>query len=1279
MGRLDLGQPMKSSIPNYNLDGFIELRQLLVWRGQAERDGWENHLIGNLTKYDDAIHPVVADKRVYFGSSVDHHLHCLDLATGVEQWSFAADGPIRLAPTIDKNRVYFGADDGFAYCLSTTDGALIWKQKAASADEWLLARGEMISRWPVRTSVLVFDGIAYFGAGIFPHENVYICAVNAIDGKFVWRQDNLSVLDAGRNDLSPQGYLLANEDILFVPSGRSLPAAIDRQTGELLFKRTHSWRTTAGGVIGGVNALLSDGQVYASGPEHWLAMTEKSGDVGFGWFDGKQIVVQNDTAYISTGETLAKLDRLQYAVNSRRRHELEMLIYDASRKVTTDRDNAVELRAKINEAQAELKKIAMIGIKWQQAAHENAALMATGDSVFLGGKERVASYASDSGDMRWEAKVDGEASGLVAANQHLLISTNTGAIYGFASQESPASATVPQPSLLADSPFPKDQFSDRYTQAAEDILKQFGARRGFCLIVGNEDGRLAYELAKQSELQIYAIEPDAVKVKASRAALQRTGLYGNRIVIHQHTGDQLPYANYFANLIVSDSYLIHGKLPLATDQWSRHLKPLGGKIILGQAPAVSASVASSESTKALLENAAIDGPTSLATSGQWASSTRGSLPGAGDWSHQYGNPANTGVISETRVKAGLGVLWYGDPGPGDMVNRHEGAVGPLSTNGRLFVQGETTILAYDAYNGLFLWKHENPLALRTGVFQNSNPSNLAANADRLFHFIKDQCYELDAATGQVVRIHRLPAKYDDGQFEWGYIATQDDLLLGAATLRKELEAKQRRRGKATEDSTDGLFAIDLKTGQHAWNYQGQSVSHHTIAISTDSIYFIDSSITSEQRLAILHEDKTRLQSLTGAEQVEAEKRALATDLREAVALDIRTGHPRWSVAVDVTDCSDIGIGGGKLSLLYQNNVLLLGGANANGHYWKQFVAGDFSRRRLVALSAADGHKLWARDGNYKGRPITIGDRVLAEPWSFDLYTGEQTMRKHPLTGQEVPWSLMRTGHHCGVMTGCDSGMLLFRSGETSFYDLEADVGVQHFAGHRLGCWINAIPANGLVMIPEASAGCVCQFSISSTIVMEPRSARRDWTIHSAVGMKLPVATMSINFGAPGDRKDESGNLWLSYPRRKAYQETSLDIALDLKAAFGQDGRYSGTSETSVKVATDETPWLYSSWAEGLNTFELPLIGPDDDSANYKIRMHFGNEWREGADKIVFDVKVQDAIVLKDVILQSPKENELATRVFDIPTVQVIDQLRVELIAKQGVPRISAIQVQRIEE
>ena len=203
--------------------------------------------------------------------------------------------------------------------------------------------------------------------------------------------------------------------------------------------------------------------------------------------------------------------------------------------------------------------------------------------------------------------------------------------------------------------------------------------------------------------------------------------------------------------------------------------------------------------------------------------------------------------------------------------------------------------------------------------------------------------------------------------------------------------------------------------------------------------------------------------------------------------------------------------------------------------------------------ADDGRKLWAKDANYRHRPIIVDDRIIAEPWAFDLHTGEQQMRQHPLTGEQVPWSIIRPGHHCGMITGCEN-MLLFRSGFTGFYDLKADDGTQHIAGHRLGCWINAIPANGLVMIPEASAGCVCLFSIASTVVLEPREPRNPWTIYSSIGETTPVKHMALNLGAPGDRRDVRGKVWLAYPRPSTSKATGLDLSLKLQTKFAHRRR-----------------------------------------------------------------------------------------------------------------------------
>lgn len=1259
----------------------------VAW-ASAEGRVMESKLIGHRVKYGDALHPVVAGQRVFFGSPVDHHLHCYDAASGQPLWRFATGAPIRLSPTVSDGRVYVGSDDGYVYCVSAESGQLIWKKRGGPAEEWLLARGDMVSRWPIRTGVLVDGGVAYFGAGIFPHEDVFLHAVDAEDGTTIWQQDNVSALDAGRNDLSPQGYLLASDDQLFVPSGRSMPAAFDRHSGEFQYKRTYSWRTTAGGVVGGYQALLADGQLYASGTQHWLALDQPKGGTGFGWFAGRQLIVQGDAAFAATGSHVARYDREQYAVNSRQRQKLELEIYGLRRQRPKSDEEKAKVAEQIEQAQAGLDEIAMIGIRWQTETEDDAALLATGNLVFVGGQDRVTAYDIDDGRQVWQAEVDGQARGLVFAGGRLYVSTNNGKVDVFQAGADEATAELAEAAPPgSEQPFGEDEWTSVYAEAAEQMLDQSGVRRGFCLVVGNDQGRLAWELARRSELRIYAIDSDPAKVEAARQTLMKTGLYGHRITVHQADPADTFYSNYFANLIVSDTLLTSGQLPQGSEQVARHLKPAGGVMLLGAPPTapdeVVEAVASGQLVQGWLGRSGIDDQTTAETTPSWTQLTRGLLPGAGDWTHQYGNPANTAVSKDTRVKGGLGVLWFGDPGPDQMVNRHDGAVGPLSVGGKLIVQGEWSIMAYDAYNGLFLWKHENPEAIRTGVFQNQNPANVAASDSHVFHFVGDQCLQLDIETGETVAVHRLPESLDDGRYQWGYLAVQDGILFGAATVRTELESRRQRRGRRTEDATDHLFAIDVASGQHLWTHEGKHISHHTIAIGPEEMFFIDSSITSEQRDAILRQDKSELAKLEGKEREVAEDRLKKADIRKAVALAARSGEVLWSEAVDVTDCSDIGIGGGKLTLIYQDGVLLLGGANANGHYWKQFIDGEFSRRRLVALQADDGYQLWARDANYKNRPIILGNKVLAEPWIYDLHSGAQLTQNHPVTDEEVPWSLMRTGHHCGMFTGCDSGMLLFRSGDTAFFDLETESGTRHFAGHRMGCWINAIPAGGLVMIPEASAGCVCQFSIASTIVMEPREPRRQWAIHSATGSKLSVKQMFVNFGAPGDRRDDQGNLWLAFPRPKPYKETSIEIELDLQTDFAGSTRYWSVRDVDQPLPAAPSPWLYASGSENLNRLSVPLRSEDDAAATYEVTLHLLHADAASADadiasQVQFSGNVL-SVAAADVAGEGADQSSSPTPrgTILVATVQVDKDLQIELAGDESAPQLCAIQLRLV--
>ena len=186
---------------------------------------------------DNAYFVTATDGIAYFGCSVDNKVYALDIQTGEEKWTFFTQGPVRFVPTIYKGNIYFGSDDGYVYCLKAKNGKLIWKFRAGPNDKRLLGNERMISLWPVRTSVLVDNGIVYFGAGIFPYEGLYICALDAGNGNIIWKNDTMGdrLYELKYSGMSPHGYLIASDSILYVPSGRSMPAAFSKTNGKFIF------------------------------------------------------------------------------------------------------------------------------------------------------------------------------------------------------------------------------------------------------------------------------------------------------------------------------------------------------------------------------------------------------------------------------------------------------------------------------------------------------------------------------------------------------------------------------------------------------------------------------------------------------------------------------------------------------------------------------------------------------------------------------------------------------------------------------------------------------------------------------------------------------------------------------------------------------------------------------------------------------------------------------------------------------------------------------------
>ena len=1147
--------------------------------------------------FDDVFQPVAADGAVYFGSSADNKVYCLDAKTGKIRWTKITGGPIRLAPTLAAGRVYVGSDDGFAYCLDARDGSTVWKFRAAPEDRRVLGHGRMISLWPLRTGVVVDGDVAYLSSGIFPAEGVFLYALDAATGRRIWCNDSCG--EAPQSRISPQGYLLASKSNLYVPMGRVSPAKFDRADGRLVQDSPFFGKT-----VGGAYALLAGEDIF-TGTEQIAGYRTGPRD-RFATFAGRKMVVTEETAFLASDTELSAIVR--------------------SDSKTT---------------------------RWKLACECSHALILGGDILYGGGVDQVVAVDASTGKLLWQEKIEGIAKGLAIADGRLLVSTDKGRIYSFGAKGTPQSGRIVQPvneNVYKDAPS-----APLYREAAKAILRQTNIKQGYCLVLGVETGQLAFELAKRSDLTIYAVSDDAEKVATVRKKLDAAGVYGDRVCVEHWPKHLPPYADFFANLIVSETLLVNGELPAAdgpNNAILSMLKPMGGVAILGHPDAMAARRANPLAGKHVeqwIKQTEIDGAEAIDDDdGVWLKITRGPLPGAGSWTHQYADPGNTACSDDQLVKAPFQVLWFGHPGPGDMMNRHRRAAGPLSLDGRMFVQGENVLMAYDAYNGMKLWRREIQGAIRPTASHDC--SNLALSRNGLFVAIGQECLRLDPATGETLAKYKMPPAAENGQAgPWGYVACVGDLLLGSQTT--------------SLGHSGSLFALDAKTGRVRWARTGEQIANNSIAVGDGKVFLTSKDATTEQRRATVAMRREQIKSLSGAELAAAQKALADADIRLLAALDVKTGKPIWEKPIDVTNCGGWHAAHKKnsslMAAMYNDGVLVLFGVYLDGHYWEQFFAGDFDSRRVVAFSGNDGGELWSRSVGFRVRPVIVGDTLHTEPWAFDLKTGEQRMRINPITGATDQWQFARPGHHCGCPCAAPN-CLFFRSYNLGYYDLLRDYGTMHFGAHRAGCWINFIPAAGLLLVPEASAGCMCSFPNMCTVVFQPADRQKGFGMYSTPGPLTPVKRLAINLGAGGDRNDAAGDLWLSFPRP---YKGRLVLPLKVDVAFHPGGRFVRGSSSYTPFDDTDDPWLFASAAAGLRKCSIPLLADGDDSAVYRVALALADPENSKPGQRVFDIKLQGKVVAKDFDIIKAAGGRTRTLLKTFDGIAVDRNLEIELVPK----------------
>ena len=994
-----------------------------AWTTPARRSYWQRlEGIRPRVTGDWADHVVADETRVWLGSSTDDTVRCLDTRTGETQWSFVADGPVRYAPVLSDDRLFFGNDDGNVYCLEASTGQLVWRKRLGPRDWRIPGNGRLISLWPVRTGLVVDAGVVYAAAGLYPSQGVYATALSAADGSDVWRQ---------KLDVSPQGYLLASRTMLFVPTGRGNPVALNRSTGR--YVRSFS------GSGGAFAVLLEDNLISGAGNDGSLTANPVAAPGRLATYKGSAMAASPRHSFLLNETGVRAIDRKVFrmastgaAAATRRIEALKVEL----KKTGLTQAQKTALQRQLGTSGDELdaaRKARLTSEKWSIDKPGWESIIALRNCIVLGGDGRVEARSVIDGKARWSAQIDGRALGLAFSGGRLFVSTDTGSFYCF--------STGPKaPAVVA-------------TQAQENSLDGLAKRlakrtrttRGWALVMDVTDGQLCAALAKQTQLQIVGVSSNAENVVAARERLARLGLYGSRVTVHLAPDDALPFTDYFANLITSESAWLGQATPgLAkrkpNGEWAHMLQPDNG--VAWFSPNDEPQLA--------------DG-----------------LLGAGEWTHQYGNPSNTSNSGDTLIHSDLVLQWFGGPGAAPMVDRHLRAPAPLAAEGRLIIPGENLLIALDAYNGTELWRRLLPGSQRYSMpydagYMSMHDGNLLVAA-------KDEARLVNLETGAVEQTIPVSEFVPGLKRHWGHTVMSEGRIFGTAQLptasrtqpNRDLISADYNNNQSMVTSTH-LFSASFEKAELSrdkWVHSGGTILNPTITLSAGRVFFVETN-----------------------RPVSGGGRHTLDELRKAglriVCLDAKTGGRLWTRPV-----------AGRLA--ESRNILFLAATAtrllATG---SRLGEGNDTEYIVQCIAAETGREVWSAShmkglpgafthGEQVHHPVILGDRLVAEPAIYEMATGK---RLGPLD-KPTNWNLKRPGHSCGTLTGAGD-CLFFRAYNPTVLDLgkSASGRFQALAPTRPGCWINILPAQGLVLIPEASSGCVCHFSLQTSMAFRPRRA-----------------------------------------------------------------------------------------------------------------------------------------------------------------------------------------------
>jgi len=1106
----------------------------------------------NALDFDYAYQPVVSGGKIFLGSSADDSVRALDASTGQLVWQYVCSAPVRFAPHIANGLCYFASDDGCAYCVDAKNGSLIWQVRLGLDDRKLIANGRLSSRWPCRSGVLVKDGIVYVTAGMWPSEGIFIYALDANTGKEKWCNDTSSyeyieyphVPSASFGGPAPQGYLLADEESLIVPTGRGVPAAFDLKTGSLKFYRADSEVSHRGGTwatVFGETLFVTSVGWQPDAPPRLGESPEHPAD-SLGAFSTR------------TGREEWSLTNALKAVDptwkqQTWRGQVRSGLLGKTRALFSSEAIYAFGNGKADAWAIDGKNVAS---RWSIPIGRVYAEARTPNALILGLEGRVLALSTTDGKELWQATVEGQARGIAIADGRLLVSTDRGVVQTFAREAN-----------VSDRGF--DTYVSHIQPAAlpatvSEALKKVKEPAGFAIVIGGKDARLAQSLARHCGLYVVSVLKDESIVQSERRRIIDDGSkYGSQVSVQLGSALELPFVPHFATFVVLN------EAGSSIAEAYRILRPCGGVLCavdgkLGTSPDIPAI----EVTGGLV--------------------VRGKLQGAFDWDSKN--------LADERVRWPLEFQWYGGFDGQLQKARHTRPRTPIAANGRMFVFGENTVSAIDAYTGFTLWQRRLNSTVGTTALA-------VASDDSITIYSGTTAVRLDAATGRALEVIgdansappvlniTKPIKIDGAARPGASCAielkqTESALIITLRTQNREparddaweLAFDFRAPTKRLDAPGPGSFEIVVNP------WAGTLRAHQTFPYPQPVIELLPGEVGNGRvQMTFKWSDlKLWLGEKPDSFAFAADCKLWHPLTQSQVLWDrpLVKGRTRWvndaEAIVQLTPGTSAGDPGVLSPLL---PIPLKSMSDIIQKDKSTSLPLNSKRRPNADLSDFGSNAPVDEKGDVSFLPRAPG---------YEL-----TTRKTPFTNQSESLDYSSSYGCSGIISSAVIDFM--RSGCIGVYDRADDSGMRNISGIRSGCGQTILPALGMMLYAEGTGNCLCTYNFATSLALAPSTSKRneDWALFNEPRLESnALQHLALNFGAPGDRRDAKGVLWLGYPRQPLAVKLGNTIDLPIHMDLAPNGKPVRTNTDRRPVTGTERPWIYGSAIMGLRRLHLDM-------------------------------------------------------------------------------------------